>query len=209
MALIVFGTIGAVALLAGAVWVFAVNRVETPGYVTVLSEGDFEIRDYPPIVVAEVTRTGARKAAVNSGFGALAAYIFARDRAGEKLSMTAPVTQQPIGKIAMTAPVTQTRQDGDEWLVQFIMPAKYQLNDLPAPGGRDVKLREIPAQRRAAVRFSGVADDALIARNEARLREWMSARGLKPLSEPVYAYYNDPFTPGFLRRNEVMFEIAR
>ncbi len=209
MMLIVAGIAGAILLLAGTAWFVVANNVETPGYNTLVSDGDFELRDYPALVVAEVTRRGPRKAAVNSGFGALAAYIFARDRAGEKISMTAPVTQQPVGKIAMTAPVTQTRQTADSWIVQFVMPAKYRLGDLPAPGGPDVRLREIPAQRRAAVRFSGVADDALIARNEARLREWMSARGLKPVSEPVYAYYNAPFTPGFLRRNEVMFEIAR
>lgn len=209
MMLIVAGIAGAILLLAGTAWFVVANNVETPRYTTLVSDGDFELRDYPALVVAEVTRRGPRKLAVNSGFGALAAYIFAKDRAGDRIAMTAPVTQQATGEIAMTAPVTQTRQAGDDWLVHFIMPAKYRLGDLPLPGSEDVRLREIPAQRRAVVRFSGVADDTLISSNEARLRDWMKMRGLRPAGAPVYAYYNDPFTPGFLRRNEVMFEVER
>ncbi|MEM9737071.1 MAG: heme-binding protein, partial [Pseudomonadota bacterium] len=90
----------------------------------------------------------------------------------------------------------------------FIMPASYAMGDLPAPGQGDVALSEIPAQRRAAIRFSGVADDALLAKQEAALRTWLELEGLTPVGAPIYAYYNDPFTPGFLRRNEVLFDLA-
>jgi hypothetical protein len=211
--MIVAGVVLAVALLGPAAWIFVMNRVEQPAYALVTREGEIEIRDYPALVVAEVTRQGDRNSAVRAGFGPLAAYIFAKDRAGETVSMTAPVTQARE-RIAMTAPVTQTPAGPaaggavDSWRVRFIMPARYTLDTLPRAGNEDVRLLEVPAQRRAAIRFSGVATDASIAENEATLRAWLSARNLAIAGEPTYAYYNDPFTPGPLRRNEVLFDLA-
>lgn len=195
------------ALSAYGGWVLYTNNVERPAYSALLTDGKFEVRNYPPLVVAEVTRTGDRRSAVRNGFGPLAAYIFAKERDGDKIAMTAPVTQQKREKIAMTAPVTQTRNDDDAWSVRFIMPSKYALADLPKPENADVKLIDVPKRRVAAIRFSGVANDKLIAEKEMALLEWMKLRGMTPKGAPTYAYYNDPFTPGFLRRNEVMFDV--
>ena len=69
-------------------------------------------------------------------------------------------------------------------------------------------LREARESKRAVVRFGGVADDRLIDEKESQLREWLKSQGLKTVGGPTYAYYNSPFTPGFLRRNEIMFELA-
>jgi len=203
--LIVVGGVLGLLALAAAAWIYVVNTVETPDYEVALSDGSIELRDYPPLVVAQVKRAGGRGDAVNQGFGPLARYIFAKDRSGESISMTAPVTQE---RIAMTAPVTQTETDEGQWIVRFIMPAEYDLETLPQPASDDVRLDRIPARRMAAIRFSGVATDALIEDNETRLRDWIAARGLATTNEPpIYAYYNDPFTPGFLRRNEVLIEV--
>jgi effector-binding domain-containing protein len=108
----------------------------------------------------------------------------------------------------MTAPVTQVPGEGDAWSVQFIMPEDYSLDRLPAPASGDITLHEWPARRMAAIRFGGVATDETIAEAEARLRDWMAAEGLEAAAAPVYAYYNDPLTPGFLRRNEVLIPVA-
>jgi len=97
--------------------------------------------------------------------------------------------------------------DGGAWTVRFIMPSNYQLETLPPPLGDDVSLSQVPAARRAAIRFSGVATDALIAEHERLLRAWLADKQLTPVEPPEYAYYNDPFTPGFLRRNEVLFDL--
>ena len=186
------------------------NTVERPTYATVIEDGRFEVRDYPELIVAEVVRGGDRGFAVRQGFGPLASYIFAKERTGDTISMTAPVTQQRRETIAMTAPVTQTQnQTGDAWTIRFIMPSQYALEDLPKPANAQVRLSTEPAKRRAAVHFSGVANDDLIASQEAALVTWMEKRGLKPLGPPTYAYYNDPFTPGFMRRNEVMFDLVK
>lgn len=87
------------------------------------------------------------------------------------------------------------------------MPARYGLEELPAPAGSDVRLSEVPPRRVAAIRFSGRASDELIASKEAELRAWLEIRGLTPAAPAIYAFYNDPFTPGFLRRNEVLIDL--
>jgi hypothetical protein len=186
-------------------WARATASVETPDYAVERVDGAVELRRYPPLVLASVRRQGDRSRAVGGAFRPLADYIFAKSRGGEKIAMTAPVVQEP-GTIAMTAPVVQ--EAGEEgWTVSFIMPAGRTLADLPDPAG-DVTLRELPGRRMAALRFSGRWTDANFATHAARLVDWVAAQGLTPKGPVEYAYYNDPFTPWFLRRNEVMVEVV-
>ena len=190
------------------------NFIERPGFELVRQDGAIEIRDYPELVVAEVRKSGSRERAVNRGFGPLANYIFAKNREGGGIAMTAPVTQTRVRldePVAMTAPVTQQKSGqgaAGTWTIRFIMPSKYKLEDLPKPAG-DVTLSTLAARRVVAIRFSGRASDGLIAENEAKLRSWAKGQDLV-LSEksPIYAYYNDPSTPGMLRRNEVLIDVA-
>jgi len=209
--LIIIGGLAGLGIAGMLMYVLIVQNIEKPDYTVVKQAGDFELRDYPPLVVAEVQRSGSRQDSLSAGFRPLANYIFAKERGGEHVAMTAPVQQQavkPDEKIAMTAPVTQTPTNSGEWRVQFIMPAKYEVADLPEPANDAVQLRQIPARRMAAVRFSGRADEALIAEQEQRLRTWLASQALTPTAPPIYAYYNDPFTPGFLRRNEVLIAVT-
>jgi hypothetical protein len=187
---------GGAALIVAAVlvWVYVVQNVEQPPYDVLAVDGPIERRAYPALIAAEVAAEGPRRDAVRDGFRALAGYIFASDREGDKIAMTAPVIQRVEG--------------AGRWGVQFIMPSAYDLDDLPAPASDRVRLEVEPAAERAAIRFSGVANDTSIAENEARLRDWIAANGLRPAGPPLYAYYNDPFTPGFLRRNEVLIAVV-
>ena len=185
----------AVAVFAGLVvfWFVQTRNVEIAAYAVVEADGAIELRVYPALTVAEVTRSGSRDQAVRAGFGPLARYIFASDRGGDKIAMTAPVTQQ---------------QGGNSWTVQFIMPSGYTLASLPKPAGADVRLREMPPVRRAAIRFSGWWSDALFAEKNAALQSWLQKKGLATMGPPIFAYYNDPFTPGFLRRNEILYDLV-
>ena len=192
---VILAAVVGIAIVGYLGYVWYVNDVEQPEYGAVVQDGDFEIRDYPAMVMAEVTRSGDRHDAVSKGFRPLASYIFASEREGEKIAMTAPVTQTPEAEGAKT------------WSVRFIMPSEYSLDTLPKPAGADVRLVEAPAQRRAAVRFTGHPTDEAIAEQEARLRTWLQARKLEPSGPPTFAYYNAPFTPSFLRRNEVLFDV--
>ncbi len=195
-----------VTLLAAALWGPIVSDVEQPKYQVVESNGNIEIRDYAPMIVAEVEIPGERRDAIGKGFRLIADYIFGNNTTAQTVPMTAPVTQQDSEKIAMTAPVTQ-QDDGNTWRVRFIMPSSYTIGTLPKPHNPAVELKEIAAKRYAAIRFSGMAGEDSLKRRTKVLNEWVSAKSLTPVSEPVYAFYNPPWTVPFLRRNEVMLEI--
>ena len=183
--------------------------VEEPAFETVVTDGTFEVRDYPPLVVAEVTVPGEQREAANAGFRLLADYIFGGNAGKASIAMTAPVAQEPAGeKIAMTAPVTQTPSSG-EWVVRFTMPGGYTLDTLPKPDDARVRLRETPPTRFAVVRFSGVARPELVAEKTAELSAWMDKRNLRAAGPASLAQYNPPWTPGFMRRNEVMIPLRR
>lgn len=182
--------------------------IEEPKFNLALKDGAFELRDYAATVVAEVTVTGTQDEASRHGFSLLAGYIFGGNTTRQKIAMTAPVTKIPKGQtIAMTAPVTQIGAAG-EWLVRFTMPARYRLEDLPLPRGTDVTLRALPPARLAVLRFSGLAGEAKVAGATARLLVWMAAHGLVRAGPAQMSRYNPPWTPWFLRRNEVMIPIA-
>lgn len=192
MLLYVALALAAAAVALGLFWFIQTRNVEVARYDVVEADGAIEIRDYPALIVAEVERTGSRDQAVRAGFGPLARYIFAREREGDKIAMTAPVTQ---------------KADGERWTIQFIMPSGYDMARLPRPAGPDVCLRETPPARRAAIRFSGWWSDELFAAKDKALKQWLDGRGLATKGTPTFAYYNDPFTPGFLRRNEILYDL--
>lgn len=189
------------------------RNTEHPDFALVSREGEFELRDYPKLVVAQVTSPGDRQRASGASFRRLAAYIFAQDRpaGGEQIAMTSPVLQQPASRnepIAMTAPVIQQEAGGNAWRMRFVMPAKYTLETLP-PAPRDITLTEIPARRVAVVRFSGNGSSADLARMTARLEAWLGKTGLRAAGEAEYAFYDAPMVPGSLRRNEVLIPVAK
>ena len=193
--MLLYMVLGLAAALIGLVlfWYVQVQNVETARYTVIESDGDTEIRQYPALVVAEITQTGSRDQAVRSGFGPLARYIFAKEREGEKIAMTAPVTQKAVASA---------------WTIQFVMPSGYDLERLPKPTDPHVQLRQLPPTRRAAIRFSGWWTDDLFRLKDAALIGWMAKKGLTPVGTPTFAYYNDPFTPGFLRRNEILYDLV-
>jgi hypothetical protein len=194
-------------LLIAALWGSVVSNVEQPKYRVLDSESNIEVRDYAPIIVAETEVSGERREAIRKGFRIIADYIFGNNTAAEKVPMTAPVVQQGSEKIAMTAPVTQ-QGDGNRWRVHFVMPSTYTMETLPKPNNPAIELKEVGAKRFAVIRFSGMAGEDSLQRHTEELDEFIRARGLAPLSEPTYAFYNPPWTLPFLRRNEVMVEIC-
>ena len=112
--------------------------------------------------------------------------------AGEKIKMTAPVGQQPVeGK----------------WAVSFMMPAAYTLETLPEPEDPNITLRQVPARRMAVVRYSGFWSEKSYQRNKVKLESWIHGQGLTVVGDPIWARYNPPFTPWFLRRNEILIPV--
>lgn len=182
------------------------SNVEQPDYKLVTSEKNIEIRDYPPMILAEVEVSGERKQAISEGFKILADYIFGNNTSNIKMEMTAPVTNERSEKMAMTAPLLQEKHM-DKWKVRFVMPKKYSFETLPKPNSKDVTLTPLPARRFVVIRFSGLADDETIKQHTDELKAYILAKTLKPIGEPILAFYNPPWTMPFFRRNEVMIEI--
>jgi hypothetical protein len=201
--------------LLGLLWALFVfggvaMATEEPRFSVAMHEGDFEVRDYPALVVAEVSVSGSRDEASNAGFRLLAAYIFGGNTRRESIAMTAPVVQErATGEtIAMTAPVTQSGADG-AWVVRFTMPAAYTLETLPAPNDARVRLVPVPAQRYAVVRFSGLARPDDVERRTGALRTFMEQHQLRAVGASSLARYDPPWTLWFMRRNEVWIPVTR
>lgn len=188
----------------------AAMAVETPAYKEVLHKGDFEVRDYPALVVAEVTVTGDQKEASGKGFRLLAGYIFGGNKKRQSIAMTAPVAQQAVSeKIAMTAPVAQTQTATGAWVVRFTMPSTWSLQTLPVPDDSRVKLRNTEPTRFAVLRFSGVAQPNDMETKSSELLALVKSHNLSATGPVSLAQYNPPWTLWFMRRNEVMVEVKR
>ncbi|MDH5514872.1 MAG: heme-binding protein [Gammaproteobacteria bacterium] len=195
-------------ILAALLWGPIMSNVEQARYDVFETHGAIEIRDYAPMIVAEVSVTGDREKAISDGFRLIADYIFGNNISSQEVAMTAPVIQQPSEKIAMTAPVIQQGDKG-LWVVRFVMPSAYTMQTLPKPNNSEVVLKQIAGKRYAVIRFSGLARTKSLEAHTNELEAFILENNLQTVSKPTYAFFNPPWTLPLLRRNEVMIEINR
>jgi hypothetical protein len=194
----------AIAVLAGAGEVMAFEKL---AYRVIEQDEAFELRRIEPHLVAETFVEGDFDDVGNEGFRRLAAYIGGANRSRQEIPMTAPVVQESASEeISMTAPVGQERV-GDRYRITFLMPSEYTLESLPEPTDERIALRAEPARTVAAIRYSGFWSRARYEDHERKLREWIERRGLEPVRDPLWARYDPPFMPWFLRRNEILIEV--
>jgi hypothetical protein len=199
------------------------GRIEEPKYEVVARHDDMEVRAYAPRILAETIVEGDFERAPSRGFRVIADFIFGKNKSGNEVAMTAPVEVIPKmdegqnqkggandgEKIAMTAPVTQQQASAaNKWTITFTMPASYTMESLPKPVDDRVTIRQLPPMKYVALRFGGFNTRSNVDGAIARLRELAAAQGIKLRGEPVYARYNPPWTPWFWRRNEILIEIA-
>lgn len=197
-------------VVAGGTVARAEETVEEPAYEILGNVGDVEIRQYGSRLAAEADMAPGDgvDAGQYSAFMALAGFIFAQNREGPEVAMTAPVAIETAPEqIAMTAPVAM--EPGEEGRVmRFFMPAKYTIDTLPKPGDDRVRILTVPAQTLAVLRFSGEATDAQVASQTAKLLEALAGSDWRPIAEPGLFGYDPPMTPPEQRRNEVFVEVA-
>ena len=193
-----------VGVLAGPV----MSNVEKPDYKVIQSEQNIEIRQYEPMIIAEVEVDGKREDAIRDGFRLLADYIFGNNTVQQVISMTAPVQQKENQKIAMIAPVQQQSM-GKSWRMSFVMPSKYSMDSLPVPNNNRVRLKEILTKKFVVIEFSGTNSNENVTEHENQLMNYIEANQINIIGSPKYAFYNAPWTLPFLRRNEVMIEIKQ
>ena len=166
---------------------------ETAAYSSVRTDGAFEVRDYPELTVASTVMDPARRDK-DDRFMRLFRYIDGSNAKSEK--------------IAMTTPVFMTEKAGAAEM-QFVVPAAVAQTGAPKPSAAEVKVVRRPAQRCAVHRFSGPQSKESEAAARVRLTEWMAKHGLQPTGEPFFAYYDPPWTPGPMRRNEVLIPVKK
>lgn len=182
--------------------------VEELAFKVLKHDGAFEVRSYDGHIVAETVVEGSLENAGDRAFNKLFQYISGANESRKNIAMTAPVQQKVEGtSIAMTAPVGQ-RAEGDRWCVSFMMPATFTMENVPTPTDPAVVLRAVPPRTMATVRYSGFWSDKGYRRNLKRLESWMSTNNLAAAGEPEWARYNPPFTPWFLRRNEILIPVV-
>ncbi len=181
--------------------------IEEPSYSVLETEGNFELRSYSSYIVAETYVAGNFEAVGSEGFRRLADYIGGKNRKKESISMTAPVSQNPASeKIPMTAPVSQAQKNG-RWRIAFMMPSTYTMETLPVPDGDRIVLRDEKEKTVAVICYSGTWGKERYMDHETKLRDWISTKGWKIIGEPLWARYNPPFMPWFMRRNEIMIPV--
>jgi len=199
----------ALALLVLTLAAMPSRATEEPDFQVVREfAGGIELRQYAAYAVAEVVVPGPAGDASNQAFPILAGYIFGKNKGEQKFAMTAPVTQTaaPV-KLEMTAPVTQTAAPGG-FLVQFVLPKGVTVASAPEPLDARVQLREVQATQVAVIRFSGFWSTSNYEKHLATLQAALRAADLAWTGEPVYSRYDAPFTPWFMRRNEIWLSLA-
>ena len=203
------------ALGAGLLCALALSTLAMPSYATEEPEyqvvrefAGIELRQYAAYTVAEVVVAGPAGEAGNQAFPILAGYIFGKNKGERKFAMTAPVTQAAVPvKLEMTAPVTQTAAPGG-FLVQFVLPRGVTVATAPEPLDARVQLREVLPSQVAVIRYSGFWSQSNCDDHLARLQAALRAADLAWTGEAVYSRYNAPFTPWFMRRNEIWLHLA-
>lgn len=185
-----------------------VMAIEKAPYDIVAKNRDFEIRQYGPQIVAETLVDGDFEKVGSEGFRRLFDYISGSNRKKQSIDMTAPVTQEKQSlKIAMTSPVSQVKM-ADKWRITFLMPSEFAMEDLPDPLDPRVTLKQEPGRLFAAITYSGTWSKSRYEDKKNLLEDFIVRRGLKADGEPVWARYDPPFKPWFLRRNEVLIPVA-
>jgi len=203
-------TLGAVVLSTLALTAFPMlsHATEEPEYQVVREISGIEVRQYAACTVAEVVVAGPASEAGSQAFPILAGYIFGRNKGERKFAMTAPVTQAAVPvKLEMTAPVTQAAAPGG-FLVQFVLPKGVTLARAPEPLDARVQLREVPPTRVAVIRYSGFWSESNYDEHLAKLQAGLRAADIAWTEDAVYSRYDAPYTPWFMRRNEIWLRLA-
>lgn len=170
--------------------------IEEPAFTVVASHDGIEYRQYEAYMVAATLIAGEndRDTASNQGFRRLFKYISGDNTPNQSISMTAPVQQTPTA---------------GGWKVGFVVPAEFSQDTVPTPASADVSIETVPPRLMAVIRYSGRWTDKNLKQHTDELLQKLSAAGIAADGAVVSAAYNAPFTPPFMRRNEVMVAVDR
>ena len=187
--------------------VVGIRSASEPKYQILVDSDKIEIRQYPPMVVAQTAVNTDYKDSSSQGFNRLAGYIFGNNKNEQKMSMTAPVFQeQEFAIMDMMVPVIQQKTQ-KVWLMAFVLPQNYTVSSAPTPLDSAVLIKDIPSKKVAVIKYSGSLSEQGIEEKSEELKHWLFKKGYKPISTSRSAAYDPPWTLPFLRRNEVHIDI--
>ncbi len=167
------------------------SKYETAPYKVIQKEGRYEIRQYDAYYTAGVLEQNLES---SSGFRQIFDYISGNNKDEQKISMTTPVFNE-LAK--------------DKVSTEFVMPKKYTEDNPPEPSNPRITIRKTEKKLVASVTFSGTTNPEKIREYENLLLKWIGKISLKPSGNFRLARYNPPFTPPFLRRNEILVDVFR
>ena len=183
---------------------------EEPEFKLISEEGEFQIREYDPKIIAQVEVEGDFDEASSKGFKLLADYIFGNnllDGGSKKISMTTPVEMSPMAEnLLMTSSILDD-QVNNKWSINLIMPQEFSLDTLPKPNNSQVNIIEVPKEKYAVILFSGLIRESSYAEKVELLSNYLEENSFKQKSAIKIARYNPPWTLPFFRRNELMVRI--
>ena len=160
---------------------------DEPNFEVIQKNEIYEIRKYSDRLAVETIDSGS-----DNNFRKLFNYISWRNEDNEKIKMTTPVTQiEKNGNMSM----------------QFYLPSKFNLENVPNPSREDVKIINIIGGYYAVLRYSGRASDGNYLKHKKILENELQKNKISIISPPIRATYDSPFTLPMNRRNEVMFKV--
>jgi len=181
--------------------------IEEPAYTLVERQGPFEVRDYAGYLVARTVIDGSFEEVGNEGFRRLFRYISGGNQGAEKIKMTAPVEQDAMAGQTIRTQAPESGEAG-KWRIAFVLPAAMTLASAPRPVDDRVQIVQVPPARVAVVRYRGTWSRSHYEERLADLRRFIAQRGLEVQDDvPVFARYDPPFMPWFLRRNEIQIRL--
>ncbi len=165
---------------------------ETAQYAVVSKQGDIELRRYAPMIVAT---TELKLEDRDNGFGRLFRFISGENESKQKIAMTTPVFMP-------------SNAEGQAMTMQFVLPAEVGKEGAPKPNASNVTMESRPGGLFVALRFRGYGSQEKQQRALETLLAWIKTTGRSAKGPPIFAYYDPPWTPEFLRRNEVLIEVS-
>jgi hypothetical protein len=184
-----------VVLILSLKWLYVcLHELETPNYQETNKQGSFSFRHYSGLILATTKVHDSQVFALKTGFRLVAAYIFGSNQEEVKIEMTKPVLQMGQNK---------------DWQIAFIMPQKFDLSELPKPKSIEVKLSVLPAADYLVSRFSGRIRQKHLLSHYQNLKAYAKKKGCKIEGDPIFAFYNPPWTLPILRRNEIWLKLTK
>jgi effector-binding domain-containing protein len=183
---------------------------EEPDFKLISEEGDFQIREYEPKIIAQVEVEGNFDEASSKGFKLLADYIFGNnllDGESKKISMTTPVEMTPLAENLIMTSSIMDDQVNNKWSINFVMPQEYSLDTLPKPNNSQIDIIEVPSEKYAVIIFSGLVRESSYTDKAKLLSNYFKQNNFEKRGAIKIARYNPPWTLPFFRRNELMVKI--